>query len=245
MRLFIWFPLFVIIEHIVLTQQIRMNIIYGIMDKKGIQIYNKDAEKGISITIGNAKVNTLGKPINIHFEKQPSFVYLVLDCSGSMAGEKLSQAKKGIEDFAKDAFKKEYSVGLIGFDSQAKHICEPTFDISALKNGLEKLFATGTTNMADAITLAHHHLKKHEGTRAIVIATDGQPDNPAYALTSGEIAKKDNIDIITIGTDDADQVFLKTLASRTDLGNKVSREEFSYTISSSVKLLPTPKSIKK
>ena len=215
------------------------------MDKKGIQIKNDNSEKGISITIGNTRVNTLGKPVDIRFEKQMSYVYLVIDCSGSMAGEKLKQAKNGVLDFSKNAFAKEYLVGLISFDTEAKHICEPTFDIGVITNGIEKLYPTGTTNMADAITLAHHHLKRFVATRAIVIATDGQPDNEAYALKTGEIAKADKIDIITIGTDDADQSFLKKLASRNDLGNKVSREAFSHTISSSVKLLPMPKRIAK
>jgi hypothetical protein len=59
------------------------------------------------------------------------------------------------------------------------------------------------------------------------------------------VAKADKIDIITIGTDDADQTFLKNLASSTQLGSKVSREAFSSTISSSVKLLPLPKRIAK
>lgn len=215
------------------------------MDKKGIQIKNDDSEKGISITIGNTKVNTLGQPVNIRFEKQTSYVYLVIDCSGSMAGEKLEQVKKGVLDFSKDAFTKEYLVGLISFDTKAKHICEPTSDIGIIKNSLEILFPTGTTNMADAISLAHHHLKRFDATRVILVATDGQPDNEAYALKTGEIAKADKIDIITIGTDDADQDFLKKLASSTHLGKKVSRESFSSTISSSVKLLPLPKRIVK
>jgi hypothetical protein len=107
------------------------------------------------------------------------------------------------------------------------------------------LHATGTTNMADAVSLAHHHLKPYDATRVILIATDGKPDNEAYALKTGDIAKADKIDIITIGTDDADQAFLKNLASSTHLASKVSKEVFSQTISSSVKLLPLPKRIAK
>ena len=213
------------------------------MDKKGIQIRNDDSEKGISLTIGNTKVNTQGKPVNIRFEKQASYVYLVIDCSGSMAGEKLEQVKKGALDFSKDAFLKEYLVGLISFDTQVKHICEPTSDINTIKNGLEMIYATGTTNVADAIDLAHQHLKPYDATRVILIATDGQPDSEPDALKKGDMAKADKIDIITIGTDDADQVFLKKLASSTHLASKVSREAFSSTISSSVKLLHPPSKI--
>jgi molecular chaperone DnaK len=215
------------------------------MDKKGIQIRNDDPVKRISLSIGSTKINTLGQPVSIKFEKQVSYVYLVIDCSGSMAGEKLEQVKKGALDFSKDAFTKEYQVGLISFDTQVKHICEPTSDIGTLKNGLDMIYATGTTNMGDAISLAHHHLKPFDATRVMLIATDGKPDNEEYALKIGDIAKADKIDIITIGTDDADQSFLKKLASSTQLASKVSREAFSQTISSSVKLLPPSKRIVK
>jgi Mg-chelatase subunit ChlD len=215
------------------------------MDKKGIEIYNKDTPKGVSITIGTTKVETQGQPVSIRFEKQQAYVYLVIDCSGSMAGQKLEQAKKGILDFSKDAFLKEYLVGLISFDTEARHICEPTYDIELINSSLEQMHSTGSTNMADAIIMAHHHLKDLNFTRVIVIATDGLPDNAEYAITAGDRAKADKIDIITIGTDDADQGFLKKLASQTHLGNKVSREAFSQAISSSVKLLPAPKRIAK
>jgi Mg-chelatase subunit ChlD len=217
----------------------------SVMDKKGIQIRNDDSKKGISLTIGNTKINTQGKPVNIRFEKQVSYVYLVIDCSGSMAGEKLEQVKKGALDFSKDAFIKEYLVGLISFESEVKLICEPTSDISVIKNGLEKLYSTGSTNMADAIALAHDQLKQYDATRVILIATDGQPDSEPNALKTGAIAKADKIDIITIGTDDADQTFLTKLASSTHLASKVPREAFSSTISSSVKLLPPPSKIVK
>jgi hypothetical protein len=44
---------------------------------------------------------------------------LVLDCSSSMAEErKLAQAKQGVVEFADSAFKKGYSVVLVGFADQ-------------------------------------------------------------------------------------------------------------------------------
>jgi Mg-chelatase subunit ChlD len=215
----------------------------SVMDKKGIQIRNDDSPKGISLTIGDTKVNTLGKPVSIKFGKQLSYVYLVIDCSGSMSGGKLQQVKKGVQDFAKDAFQKDYLVGLISFETQVKHICEPTSDLDVIQKGLEMIYATGTTNMADAITLAHQHLKPFDATRVMLIATDGKPDNELNAIKAGDVAKADKIDIITIGTDDADQAFLKILASSTQLASKVSKEVFSQSISASVKLLPPPKRI--
>jgi Mg-chelatase subunit ChlD len=172
-------------------------------------------------------------------------VYLVIDTSGSMVGDKLEQVKKGVVDFAKDAFRKEYAVGLISFNTSAKHISEPTHEISLLKDRIREMHATGSTNMAQAIKMAHDLLKKLDTTRVILIATDGIPDNANDALLEGLKAKEDKIDIITIGTDDANQEFLKRLATRADLGKKVTREVFSQAISSASNLLPPPKSISK
>lgn len=213
--------------------------------KKGIELVNTNNSSGISITVGTTKLSAQGNPVNVRFEKQMANVYLVIDTSGSMVGDKLEQVKKGVVDFAKDAFRKEYAVGLISFNTSAKHISEPTHEISLLKDRIREMHATGSTNMAQAIKMAHDLLKKLDTTRVILIATDGIPDNVNDALLEGMKAKEDKIDIITIGTDDANQEFLKRLATRADLGKKVTREVFSQAISSASNLLPPPKSISK
>jgi hypothetical protein len=142
-------------------------------------------------------------------------------------------------------FVSEYAVGLISFDSAAKHVCEPTYDIGLLKDRIRKMHAAGTTNMAEAIRMAHDHLRRLAGMRVIVIATDGVPNNVQDALREGMRAKEDKIDIITIGTDDADLGFLRRLATRAELGKKVAREVFSQAITQASRLLPSPKSIMK
>lgn len=214
-------------------------------DKKGVELVRTEQSSGISVTIGNTKLKPQGHPISVRFEKQIAYVYLVIDTSGSMVGYKLEQAKKGVIDFAKDAFRKEYMVGLISFNTTARHVCEPTYDIRLLQGRIREMQATGSTNMAEAIKMAHDHLKRLDNTRVIVIATDGLPDNAQDVLREGTKAKENKIDIITIGTDDADQGFLKRLATRAELGKKVKREVFSQAISSASNLLPPPRSITK
>jgi Mg-chelatase subunit ChlD len=211
-------------------------------NKKGIELVKVDSPSRISVTIGNTTIKPQGHPASVRFEKQMAYVYLVIDTSGSMADDKLEQAKRGILDFARDAFRKEYAVGLISFSSEAKHICGPTHDIAVLKTCVSEMNAIGSTNLADAINTAHEHFNSLKNTRVMVIATDGMPDNEQEALREAEKAKRDGIDVITIGTDDANQVFLKKLATRSELGNKVSRTAFSQAISDASSLLPAPKS---
>jgi len=161
-----------------------------------------------------------------------------------MVGNKLDQAKSGIEDFSKDAFKKNYLVGIIKFSSRVEHLSDPINDIAILQYKMKNIHASGSTNLTAAIKMAHSKLADFTGSKVIVIATDGMPDNIKSSLKEADIAKADGIEILTIGTDDADIEFLKKMASRTELSNKVSSDMFAQAISEASFLLASPKSIK-
>ncbi len=94
--------------------------------------------------------------------------------------------------------------------------------------------------MTAAMQLAVEELTGVNGMRAIVVVTDGMPDNPATVLSVAQRAKESGIEIIAIGTDDADRDFLNKLASRSDLMIKVSRELLGESIASAAKMLPSP-----
>lgn len=209
--------------------------------RKGIDIVNQPQSAGISLVGRGIRIDASGKPIEAHFEQNWGKVYMVLDCSRSMAGYKIDQAKQGVLDFAKDAIGKKYLVGLIKFSTNATHLSELTKDIGYLEAQMKSVTASGTTNITEAIRMAHEGLKNLGGSRVMVIATDGQPDNVNDSLNEGMSAKRDGIEIITIGTDDAVQEFLKKLASRSDLGTRVSTDMFAKAISSAHLLLPSPK----
>lgn len=180
-----------------------------------------------------------------HLVRGIGSLYILLDCSGSMEGEKLNKAKKGSLNFAKEAQIKGYAIGLVKFDSDATHICKPLRDISVLSHYLEGIKAGGSTNIADAIQLAKQKLLNKTGFRVMVIVTDGEPTDgeptPREAtLKAAKEAKIIGIDIITIGTDDADRNFLSKLASKTELSVKVKRDQLEKGITSMTKLLPQP-----
>ena len=167
-----------------------------------------------------------------------SVVYLLLDCSSSMEGQKLAQAKKGAINFAEDARGKGYAVGVITFSTTATHLCEPQQDISTLNQYLERIDAGGCTNMTDAILLALQKMGDRKGYRVMAIVTDGMPDSQEIALEAAQEAKANGIDILTIGTDDADRDFLAKLASKTELSAKVLSDRFEEGITSMAKMLP-------
>ena len=192
------------------------------------------------------RVAPTGRGIEIRREGRPvestvlrgGSVYLVIDSSGSMAGQKIAQAKNGALDFAGEALAKRYAVGLISFSSAATHICEPREEVSHVQRHLAGLEPGGSTNMAAGIELATAKLKGKPGPLAMVVITDGMPDDEEAALTAARDAKNCGIDVITVGTDDADQSFLQKLASRDDLVVLVAREELGKAITSAAKMLP-------
>ena len=201
----------------------------------GIKIIKSD--KRAVISQGGIMIQREGRPIQGELTKV-GFVYLVVDCSGSMSGDKLDQAQKGAFNFAKDALAKEYSIGLVQFESVATHLCESTRDIEIFSKHLQRMELGGGTNMAEAIRLTTEKLKDKAGFRVMVIVTDGMPDNAQSALEEAREAKNNRIDIITIGTDDADEKFLKELASRSELNIMIAINQLGKGISLTVKMLP-------
>lgn len=194
----------------------------------------------VAISQKGIEISHRGEPIS--GTASTGYVYLLVDCSASMEGDKIKQAKRGALNFAKDALVKGYFTGLLRFDSLAKLVCEPYKDLSVLEKVIAKLEVGDTTHMAKAINLAYSLLKNLSGSRVIVIVTDGMPNgqgDPISTLKAGEEAKRNGIDIIAIGTDDADQDFLKRLASRSELGVKVESKRLEKTITDSAKILPS------
>ncbi|MDD5431325.1 MAG: VWA domain-containing protein [Candidatus Pacebacteria bacterium] len=171
-------------------------------------------------------------------DRRPGLVYLLLDCSGSMEGDKLEQVKAGALDFAQTAIRKGYLVGLIQFDSGARLVCELTGQISLIASGVEKLFAAGNTDMAGALWIAFQKLMRQKGQRVVVVATDGYPSNTPHALQAAEQMKKDKIEILAISTQDAHQNFLGKIVSRKDLNLTVSGNNFRQGMEAMAKKLP-------
>lgn len=180
-----------------------------------------------------------GKPITPAKPLFTGTVYLVIDCSISMAdGNKMNQAKQGASGFAYESQRKKYSVGLIQFSSVAEHVSDPQKDVSCLNAAIERMSACGSTNMAAAINLAAEKFIDRNGEKIICLVTDGMPDSRDAAIEAANRAKRANIDIMTIGTDDADRQFLEEIATKKELSVKVSRDQLAQSMVSMAKLLP-------
>jgi len=175
----------------------------------------------------------------MHFNKSKKTVYLLLDCSGSMSeANKLVQARKGAIGFAAEAQSEEYSVGVICFSTDAEHMLEPQKSLTPITATVENLSPKGTTNMTNAIRLAQDKLSDQTGDKVLCLVTDGVPDNKDSALDAAKEARLHGIELMAIGTDDADKSFLEQIVTRKELSVKVLRDQLERGIVSMAKMLP-------
>lgn len=148
-------------------------------------------------------------------------VWILLDRSGSMSwNNKIQEAKSGAIDFAKDAVSKQFAVGVIGFESRVEVNADLQLEINEewIKR-VNYLYATGGTSLFLAMKEAANKWKSYQRfKKVILIATDGEPTDATQEdiLAYGNLLKASGIEIMTIGTQDADKDFLEKLSS----GNK-------------------------
>jgi Mg-chelatase subunit ChlD len=167
----------------------------------------------------------------------PRNVLLLIDTSGSMAGAKIEQARNGAIDFAHSAITRSYATALAVFADRAAMVCDPTTDSARFARKISRVdvgLVGGTTDLAAGLLLAG----KFREIAAVVVVTDGQSNDNAAALEVASTLKSRSVDIICIGTDDADKGFLKRLATRSDLSTHVSSKNLRAAITDASRFLP-------
>jgi molecular chaperone DnaK (HSP70) len=146
-------------------------------------------------------------------ESEPVRVYLLIDVSSSMAGPPLEEAQEAARAFLDRCDFTTAQVGLIAFSDQVTMQAEATDNVRKVLAAVGRLEADGTTNLTDALVLAREYLAAKDRTRYIVILTDGYPDAPESAVWAAAETREEGIQIVAIGTGDADREYLKRLSN--------------------------------
>jgi Ca-activated chloride channel family protein len=111
--------------------------------------------------------------------KRPTNIYLVVDTSGSMEKDKLTQAQAALITFLDQIQGEQDRVGLVPFSSRvynAKPLSNIATQREALKSAVNALTASGSTAMLDGVAYAYDDLQKRnerDRINAIVVMTDG------------------------------------------------------------------------
>ena len=121
-----------------------------------------------------------------YYTKRPTNVYLVVDTSGSMAGEKMDLTRTALQSFVSQIQGDRDKVGIVEFGSGVKRF-EPLQSLN--EGGRERMVeiiagmeADGYTALLDAVWQAQDDLQTvadANAINAIVVMTDGQ-ENDSY-----------------------------------------------------------------
>ena len=163
------------------------------------------------------------------YTKRHTNVYLVVDTSGSMRGEKLANAQQALRVFLDQIKGDMERVGMVEFSSQVNNII-PLDELSQnradLTAAVDELEAGGNTALLDAINAAYVRLQQlndSERINAIVAMTDGKENNSSIGL--GELTQRmregneTGVPIVLFCIaygDDADYRTLESLAKATN-----------------------------
>ncbi len=114
------------------------------------------------------------------YTKRHTNVFLVVDTSGSMRGEKLEAAREALRVFLDQIQGDLERVGLVEFSSQVNHV-EPLAELrenrGRLQERIDALEARGNTALLDAVRTAYARLRQlndADRINAIVVMTDGR-----------------------------------------------------------------------
>lgn len=145
-----------------------------------------------------------------HLEILEKDITFVLDCSGSMVGEKMEQAKKALLFCVKNLNEND-RFNIVRFSTEAEALFDELegFNEGNLTQALayiKALKATGGTNIDEALDLALDVEKSHERPYMVVFITDGKPTigvtKELPLIESVQRNNKNNAKIFTFGIGD-------------------------------------------
>ncbi len=147
-------------------------------------------------------------------DRAPMSIALLVDCSGSMYGKNIEEARKAAVAFVERTLGPNRQVAVVAFPGGL--VCPLTSDLRKLRESVGSLTPIGSTPLAEGLATARDLMKSRAGVqRVFVMLTDGHPDDPEAAQTEAHRIRSQGGRIVTIGV--GQQVrpdFLRGLASR-------------------------------
>ena len=154
----------------------------------------------------------LGQPPRaqvIEAPADPSRIFLLIDCSASMAGTPLLEAQNAARAFLEKCDFTATEVGLISFSDQV--VLQMRIDLE-LPQAPGRARAAGGRRDDESLRRAWNwrdRLATRDRRRYVVILTDGYPDSTQAAVDQAGRARDEGIEIVAIGTGDADVDYLR------------------------------------
>ena len=204
--------------------------------EEGSWQYTKSAKW---ISKGKARINIKLETVE-KSRTEYTDVILVLDVSGSMVGDKLTQVQRDVNALINDTIPKGNKIALITFSDEATVINDFTSDTTLLQESINGLVAAGETNYYQALVKVDDILSTYnkESNRDCVVLflTDGLPtvDTPNEVGQYNYLKTKyEHLNINGIQYEFGDKVLegVKSITDTQYLANKESLNEFLYKAS--------------
>lgn len=130
-------------------------------------------------------------------------VVLVLDTSGSMSGDPMSETKKAAIKFVQTVLPQNAGVGIVTFNSSASVVSGFSRDERALTDAINDIYDSGATNTEAGLSTAYNMLRQSNANkRIIVLMSDGMPNNGREGQDLIDYAnsiKSDDVYVYTLG----------------------------------------------
>ncbi len=173
--------------------------------------------------------------LNVHVGAEieiipPETLLLLIDTSGSMGDfvtgiMKMDATRNAVREFIRSKFlmSEDDKIGIVSFGEFATIVERPTVNYEHLENRSNVLVPNGATAMHEGMSLAIDVLSFTEGTKRIVMLTDGVPTTTGkmaiIALAKTAAAKRIVIDTVGVGSPfdfmGYDEMLLKRIAAIT------------------------------
>ncbi len=137
---------------------------------------------------------------------KPMAIDLLIDCSGSMRGEPMTDAKNACRKMINEIVDLSVNeMGITAFADQPLPICELTSDREELFRSIDQMSAYGGTNMMEGIKSSYQKLLlSSKSDRTVFLMTDGSPNSGDLSETIAEQMRNEHnvrLVVIYIGSD--------------------------------------------
>jgi molecular chaperone DnaK len=141
-------------------------------------------------------------------------VVLAIDCSGSMDGAAIAEARRACVEFADELSQHpNCRIAVVSFATNACVVAGLEPPTGTIADATARMSAAGSTDMAGGLSTASKLLEGLPGRRAVVLLTDGQPNDASSTLTAAKRLASDGVEVHARGVQGANEAFLSKLAT--------------------------------
>ncbi len=141
---------------------------------------------------------------------------IVMDKSGSMDGAAINNAKSAALEAVKHLNGDTQKLALVTYSDGASLVQGLTNKKEVLQQKINDIYAAGGTNISSGLVSALSELKSEEGTRAIILMSDGLDNGSAEDMEAAvNEAVDNNIAVYTVAFGECDDVYMKSIADAT------------------------------